>query len=119
MSSEQETLDELKAYRDKVYDEVVRRAELVKRMATEVAAADFLVGGAGRAASPPHVTATELQRREATKAAMKRRHAELVSKHRQALDDLRSAEQRLVEVDGQIRTTESGGDVSGMIAGDE
>lgn len=119
MSSEQETLDELKAYRGKVYDEVVRRAELVKRMATDLAAADFLVGGVGRDASPPHVTAAQLQRREAMKATMKKRHAELASKHRQALDDLRSAEERLVEVDEQIRAAESRNDAGSTIVGEE
>lgn len=119
MSSEGETLDELKSYRATVYAEVVRRGEVVKKVTTELAAAEFVVNGAGRDPSPPQVSATELQRREAVKATMKRRHAELVLKHRQSLDDLRSAEERLVEVDYQIREAENRGGMSSIVSGDK
>ena len=118
MSSEGETLDELTSYRATVYAEIVRRGEVVKKVSTDLAAAEFVLTSAGRDASPAQVSATELQRREAVKATMKRRHAELLSKHKQALDDLRSAEQRLVEVDDQIREAESRESMSSIVSGD-
>lgn len=119
MSGEKETLAELKAYRAKVYEEVVRRAELVKKMTSDLAAADFMVSGASGAASPPHVSATELQRREAIKATMKRRRQELVAKHNQALGDLHSAEERLAQVDEQIQEAQSERGLTTMISEDE
>jgi hypothetical protein len=105
-SGEGETLQELQAYRAKVYDEVVRRVEVVQGVERELSAAEFDLTRADQGARAPLTSAADLQRQAARRGTLQKQRDDLLKKRQQAMEDLERAKERLIEVDEQIRAAE-------------
>ncbi len=94
--------EQLEEYRGQVLGEVDRRADRVKRIDSEIAAADFRLENLAAQRSAIGGETGRLLAQVAYRAKVKRDRARLQEQRAEAADDLRSAIERLEQVDSQI-----------------
>lgn len=94
--------EQLEEYRAQVLGEVDRRADRVKRIDSEIAAADFRLENLAAQRSASGGETGRLLAQVAYRAKVKRDRARLQEQRAEAADDLRSAIERLEQVDSQI-----------------
>lgn len=104
-------LEQLEEYRAQVLGELERRADRVKRIDSEIAATDFRLENLAAQRSAAGGETGRLLAQVAYRAKVKRDRARLQEQRAEAADDLRSAMQRLEQVDSQI--AQLGGDAEG------
>lgn len=110
--------EQLEEYRAQVLAELERRADRVKRIDSDIAAADFRLENLAAQRSPASGETGRLLAQVAYRAKVKRDRAKLQDQRAEAADDLRSAMERLKQVDIQIAEL-SGGEERGEVSGKE
>ena len=94
--------DQLEEYRAQVLAELERRADRVKQIDSEIAATDFRLENLATQRCAAGGETGRLLAQVAYRAKVKRDRARLQEQRAEAADDLRSAMDRLDQVDSQI-----------------
>jgi len=106
--------EQLEEYRAQVLAELERRADRVKRLDSEIAATDFRLENFATQRAAASGDTGRLLAQVAYRAKVKRDRARLQGQRAEAADDLRSAMERLEQVDSQISQLDDGTEGEGI-----
>lgn len=103
----EEQREQLERYRDEVLQEIERRVSRLREIDSQIAAAEFQLDGLSAARGPRVGNTGRMLAQTALREKIKRDRAKLEASRAEAVDDVRSAQSRLEQVDAELRELES------------
>lgn len=103
--------EDLEYDRERILEELKVRSDRVKEIDAALASNQYVLERSGPGAGLRSGSAVQILAGAARRNRLKAEHERLKSKRAEALEDLRRAEERLEQVDQELRAIESGSDV--------